>query len=134
MCISAKTHPIWFSSHKERGISVRYVISPFHPSFYVCIYINHSKGVWNSPSFSHITFMHEVNITFFSVVCRMYVALNLITFSLFHLLHACIHVIQLEAILVLLSKMAFSWPEAIAWTRLTVCSSFSFLNSAFYFF
>ena len=26
-------YPIWFSSHEEIGIFVRYVISPFHPTF-----------------------------------------------------------------------------------------------------
>ena len=28
-----KPHLIWFGSHEEIGIFVRYVISPFHPSF-----------------------------------------------------------------------------------------------------
>ena len=28
-----KPYPIWFSSHEEIGIFVRYVISPFNPSF-----------------------------------------------------------------------------------------------------
>ena len=28
-----KPHSIWFVSQKEKGISVRYVSSPFHPRF-----------------------------------------------------------------------------------------------------
>ena len=45
--ISRKLPLIWFSSHEEIEIFVRYVMRPFHPSFADTFYINHSEEVWN---------------------------------------------------------------------------------------